>query len=275
MFRIKEKRRVSSFIYGFTLIELLVVVVIIAVLIALLLPGLGEARSMARMASCLSNLHQVGLAMMQYTTANNGYIIPAAKQDCSYLELDKARPVWYDILASGKYLPYSENLLTNGLFTAGPTQEHVLHCPADNRGVGFCSYSVNTRISGISNLPPTNSFAVKSLDSFTRSPSTVIFMGDRGTVSTDPMGSNNATLGIFVFWWSGYNGNGMGFDWSRHSRKMRITENGVLGGRGALMLADGHAQGYSNVDFPVDIPGTDIACFPPPDPQYPSFHPYE
>ncbi|MDB5329253.1 MAG: hypothetical protein JWP03_404 [Phycisphaerales bacterium] len=57
---------------GFTLVELLVVIGIIALLISILLPVLGRAREAARAAACLSNLRQMGLAMVMYTNENKG-----------------------------------------------------------------------------------------------------------------------------------------------------------------------------------------------------------
>ena len=61
---------------GFTFIELLVVTAIIAIFAGLFLPALGRAKQKAKVAQCLSNLHQIGVGH-QYVDENHETFPPA------------------------------------------------------------------------------------------------------------------------------------------------------------------------------------------------------
>lgn len=60
---------------GFTLIELLVVIAVISILAALLFPVLLSARERGRQAACISNLHQLGTALMLYVQDNDEHFM--------------------------------------------------------------------------------------------------------------------------------------------------------------------------------------------------------
>jgi prepilin-type N-terminal cleavage/methylation domain-containing protein len=97
---------------AFTLVEVLVVIAIIGILAAVLLPVLSRAKERGRTAACLSNLHQMGIALQLYVDENNNRL-----------------PVMYD-------------KATNSVPTNGPSVDivlkpqlgtlKVLRCPSDN-----------------------------------------------------------------------------------------------------------------------------------------------
>jgi len=59
---------------AFTLVEMLVVIAVIAILAGLLLPALAKAKETAKSAKCMSNLHQIFVAMSMYVDENEGVL---------------------------------------------------------------------------------------------------------------------------------------------------------------------------------------------------------
>ncbi len=111
---------------GFTLIELLVVIAIIAILAAILFPVFARARENARKTTCLSNLKQLGLGMLQYLQDYDerfpGRCVSATYPDCT------GNNYWYHVIA-----PYVKN--TDLLIC--PSRRDYVPC-----GYGYNAYAV-------------------------------------------------------------------------------------------------------------------------------------
>jgi prepilin-type N-terminal cleavage/methylation domain-containing protein/prepilin-type processing-associated H-X9-DG protein len=140
-------KRTPRVLSAFTLIELLVVIAIIAILAAILFPVFAQAREKARQTACLSNLKQMGTAIMLYT------------QDC-----DETYPL-QDIDSFGQY-PYAIQDTPNRVSWMGGAQTYLKNieaavCPsAPEKGPNDSTPTKYSRTSYcynglLSALPPT------------------------------------------------------------------------------------------------------------------------
>jgi prepilin-type N-terminal cleavage/methylation domain-containing protein/prepilin-type processing-associated H-X9-DG protein len=115
---------------GFTLIELLVVIAVIATLAALLLPTFGRAKESGRGTVCLSNLHQMGLALQIYAQDNRNRLPYMRDQS----------------LTVTNELPGPNVVLSN--YLGNPL---ILRCPSDRQNLyetTGSSYSWNSLLNG-------------------------------------------------------------------------------------------------------------------------------
>ena len=110
---------------GFTLIEILMVIAIIAVLGAILFPVFASVREKGRQISCVSNLHQLGLAIELYAQDSDD-ILPLGGDP-----IDTNTELWR-IAWSGKYWALAQQLpplpKVLGPYAAG---SGVWRCPSD------------------------------------------------------------------------------------------------------------------------------------------------
>ncbi|MBC8142673.1 MAG: prepilin-type N-terminal cleavage/methylation domain-containing protein [Armatimonadetes bacterium] len=99
----KTPRRISAF----TLTEILTVLAIIGLLLALIVPALFSAKRQAAQKTCLSNIRQIGLAVIAYTQDYDGTFPPVSQAtlNTSGISHEKNVSDWYDLLK-----PYTQSL---------------------------------------------------------------------------------------------------------------------------------------------------------------------
>jgi prepilin-type N-terminal cleavage/methylation domain-containing protein len=129
---------------AFTLIELLVVIAVIAILASLLLPAVGRVRDTADNTTCVSNLRQMGMGIINYAGDNNGWLPgPCAG----------AIQPWYTGAAlsgsSGRFAELVAPYLPNPQLSTSITR-NIYVCPAFARQVAIntvtCTYVLQGKV---------------------------------------------------------------------------------------------------------------------------------
>ncbi len=116
-FSLRRDCRGPQPVRAFTLIELLVVIAIIGILAGMLLPALTRGREKARSASCVSNMHQIYMAIRLYVDEHDQFM-PTASYGSGAAN-------WPKLL--GPYLPQQGTNTTS-------KANRIFVCPSANYG---------------------------------------------------------------------------------------------------------------------------------------------
>lgn len=256
MHHFKSNRAAPS---GFTLPEILAVVAVIAIIISILLPALGKAREVARVAICKSNQRQIGLGFIGFAAENKqrmpGLWVPPHSGTEPHKRSWMGNEVWGGVAYEGSIVQY--------LGGRGAAKT-IYRCPSLPTGVFLSGVGSNGKFDYVgvlsfsgarrSNVPATSKWIDPATGAVTTAPTPLVVEEDPwnslNKISVDPAHANTDRVGI----WHNGGSNYVAFD--GHSE--RIAPLGPVAPdtwswsaktpSGAIVTLDGYTTGYGSWD---------------------------
>ena len=215
---------------GFTLIELLVVIAIIAILAAILFPVFAQAREKARQSSCLSNLKQLGTAIVLYCDDYDETLPHAVMNQSAVPGYDMSYPGFkfftYDMIWTG---PLQWNTWMDCIFPYVKNINMYI-CPSGHKT--SAGYGINHNLSQMQSLANNACLA-----EFTNTSEKVILSDTTINISEpgiDPYATMNLCSNASTCYW--YSAPTY-IDMTRHNGGSNFT------------FCDGHAKYYKKADW--------------------------
>lgn len=217
------KRAKSLKSLSFTIVELLVVISIISILAAMLLPALNQAKSQANSISCINNLKQLSICVINYQDDYKDYF-PAYYDGSTY---------WNQILADQYGLTY-KSVICPGFKDA--------QLPG-SVGNSYIHYGINFQHIGGSqrapyNLPAPKNWCPARLPEL-KNPSETIVIGD--SFKETDFYSTGISRGYYII------ADNTGDAYHLHARHNSSTGGGTVN----ILWADGHASGVRITGNPI------------------------
>jgi prepilin-type N-terminal cleavage/methylation domain-containing protein len=172
-FAMPSERKQMGSCCGFTLIELLVIIAIIAIIASMLLPALSKAKDAGKRTNCISNLHQMGIALLMYAEDHDGKI-PRGND-----------PIWWQVL--------SPNL--GGRVTTDYKKVRVYTCPSypDKRQL-ICYVANSWRFSSPSDTTGYEQIGVSKISRIQK-PVDTVYLADNESGSWRPLITDLGIIG--------------------------------------------------------------------------------